>query len=315
MVHTPQTQGVDDVLTGLQPPKSTEQLSCEAKGGRWDPNTKTCILPLDSPPIEGGGGRPVVFKDTGKVSDKGRPLGFAIDAREDPALAQQQAIERGQQEITAEGRALAEQGFETQPSPTEESPGLVPGVSLQEAGIVAVRDGVPRALTLAGGAAVAGATIGLAAGPAAPVVSPTLAIAAGAVTFIGSISASMLSNMNSQRTDDVNAQQRVLDEGKQTLNDWVTMAAADPTRRQEARFQFQQQLQLIQDAHVQMVTDTNGDLAKFETAIPNLAEFNTFYSGGGERDALESDMDRALRGQMTPAEVNFRMMELAGRRT
>ena len=121
----------------------------------------------------------------------------------------------------------------------------------------------------------------------------------------------MISNMKGQRTDDTNAQQRVLDEGKQTLKDWSTMAKSDPTNREFYLSQFNIQLQLIQDAHVQMLTDTNADVAKFESAIPNLAEFNSFYSLGGERDALVNDMVISLQ---TPVSIDYSMIELTQRR-
>ena len=198
-----------------------------------------------------------------------------------------------------------------EPSPTTPTEGLIPGVELSEAAIVGIREAIPRALTLAGGAAIAGATAGLVTGGAASI---PLAVAAGAVAFTGSITSSILSNVKSQRTDDVNAQQRTLDEGKQTLQDWTTQAAADPSNRAFFISQFNSQLQLIQDAHVQMLTDTNVDVAKFETAIPNLAEFNSFYNEGGERDALISEMLRSLGGGVGDLELNFRMIEMANRR-
>ena len=217
-------------------------------------------------------------------------------------------------ETTRQAEEAARLVGRTQPSPTTPTEGLVPGVDLGEAVTVGIREAIPRALTIAGGSAIAGATLGLATGPAAPVVSPVLAASAAAVTFTGSITASILSNVKSQRTDDTNAQQRVLDEGKQTLQDWTTQAAADPSNRGFFISQFNSQLQQIQDAHVQMLTDTNADVAKFETATPNLAEFNSFYNEGGERDALLSEMLRSLSGGVGDLELNFRMMEMANRR-
>ena len=118
--------------------------------------------------------------------------------------------------------------------------------------------------------------------------------------------------MKSQRTDNTNAQQRVLDEGKQTLKDWSTLAKADPTNREFYLAQFNSVKQDIQNAHVQMLTDTNADVPKFESAIPNLEEFNTFYARGGELEALETDMRIALQ---TPVSIDYSMIELTKRRT
>lgn len=182
------------------------------------------------------------------------------------------------------------------------------GLDVGQAAIAGVRDAIPRALTLAGGAAVAGATAGLATGGVASV---PLAVAAAAVTFVGSITASMISNFKSQRTDTTTAQQRVLDEGKQTMNDWATAAKNDPSNRMFYLSQFNKQSAQIDQAHRQMKLDTSRDLAKFETAIPNLAEFNSFYSAGGERDELNEAMRIAL---LAPAPEGYDMLELTNRR-
>ena len=63
-----------------------------------------------------------------------------------------------------------------------------------------------------------------------------------------------------------------------------------------------------------MIQDTNSDVTKFETGIPNIEEFNSFYSDGGERDALDADFRLALTGQLPQNVVEFRMLELTNRR-
>ena len=62
-----------------------------------------------------------------------------------------------------------------------------------------------------------------------------------------------------------------------------------------------------------MKLDTSRDVTKFETAIPNLAEFETFYSRDGERDFLVVDMRVNLAAPIDP-ELVYRMAELRGRR-
>ena len=320
-----------DVTPGLPEDTRTPQQKCEDKGGFWDADRGVCILVKKedkAPPIE----VPKVVPGTPETfrSKEGRLSGIDIDGKtflglspdEVREIAQRDLLKKAQPEGTAPvGTAAAQvRGAEearrlvgqVEPSPTEPTPGLVPGVDLGEAAIVGIREAIPRALTLAGGAAVAGAAAGLATGGVASV---PLAIGAAAVTFVGSITASILSNVKSQRTDDTTAQQRVLDEGKQTLQDWTTQAAADPSNRGFYISQFNLQKQMIQDAHVQMITDTNADRLKFETSVPNLAEFNSFYSVGGELDALESEMLRSLGGGVGELELNFRMIEMANRRT
>ncbi|KKL94853.1 hypothetical protein LCGC14_1860580, partial [marine sediment metagenome] len=49
----------------------------------------------------------------------------------------------------------------------------------------------------------------------------------------------------------------------------------------------------------------------FETALPNLAEFETFYSTGGERDSLNNEMRNAL---IAPVPEGYDLFELTVRR-
>ncbi len=322
-----------DVTPGLPKDTRTPKQKCEDKGGFWDAERGVCILVKKedkvTPPPEVPKVDPTT-PETFRSADTGALSGIDIDGKtflglrpqDVRQIAERDLLKREQPEGTAPvGTAQAQARSaeeaerlvgQTQPSPTTPTEGLVPGVDSGEALIVGFREAIPRALTLAGGAAVAGAAAGLATGG---VLSVPLAIGAAAITFVGSITASILSNVKSQRTDDTNAQQRVLDEGKQTLQDWTTQAAADPSNRGFYISQFNKQLQQIQDAHVQMLTDTNADVLKFETSVPNLAEFNSFYSVGGERDALQSEMLRSLGGGVGELELNFRMIEMANRRT
>ncbi len=327
MVDLAKTTAVGKIVKAVQEKKQekTAKQVCEANGGRWDEEKQVCIFPqreeitpLEVPRVDPK--IPEVFREKdGELSGidiKGKTF-LGLSPEEVNQIAQRNLEKTQLPEGTAPvgtaqaaaeqqaiGQQLAGQVGQIQPSvttPTE----LDVGESLT----VGFREAIPRALTLAGGAAVAGAAAGLVTtGGAASI---PLAIAGAAVTFTGSIAASMLRNMEGQRTDNTNAQQRVLDEGKQAAQGWVTLAASDPSRRQESLFQFNSVLQQIQDAHVQMITDTNADDLKFESAVPNLAEFNSFYALGGEKDVLEADMDRALQGQMNFQEVEYRMLALA----
>jgi len=137
------------------------------------------------------------------------------------------------------------------------------------------------------------------------------AIIGGAIGFIAGITGGMISNMKSQRTDTTTAQQRILDEGKQTMKDWATMAKADPANRMFYLSEYNKVSSQIHQAYRQMKLDTSQDLAKFETALPNLAEFEAFYSPGGERDALDIEMQSALQAV---APENYEMLELSYRR-
>ena len=323
--------------------KSSAQIECEAKGGKYDLNTQTCVLPEPKAPtpkeLEGltlkkdtpetvvpdaNLTTPEFIKDeeTGNITGVTLPDGstFFGTPKEINEIVRKSNLrtlppagtvplgtaQRGAEQLAA-GQQLAAQVGQIGPST-----GLVPtDLSQTEALTQGVVNSIPSAIRLAGGAAIAAGTIGAVAAPVTGGLSiPAAAAIGGAIGFIAGIAGGMISNFNSQRTDNTNAQQRVLDEGKQTLMDWVTLSKADPANRNFYLKQFNNQLQLIQDAHVQMLTDTNADLGKFESAVPNLAEFDSFYSEGGERDALLNEMRNAL---LTPSDVNYELLALTER--
>ena len=131
--------------------------------------------------------------------------------------------------------------------------------------------------------------------------------------LLATIASSMITEFKGQRTDTINAQKRVLDEGKQNLNDWATLAAADPANRGVYVKNFNNQLAQIEQAYRQMKLDTSRDVLKFETALPDLAEFEAFYSTSGERDFAITKMFQSLQIQTDP-EYIYQMAELSNRR-
>lgn len=233
-------------------------------------------------------------------------------------LAIQNASSRG----GLEDQALIDQIGQTAPSSTEPTPGLIPGVDLGESLTQSVVGAVPRALTLAGIAASSGAAIGagvgLAGGPAAPVTVPVGATAGavigGVLTFAGSLGASIKSNIEEQRGDDINSQLRVLTDGKQNMQDSATRAA-DPTQKQDAVESFNAMKQRIQNAHIKVLADQDADILDFDTATNAIGEFNVFYGPGGELEQLEADMALSLAGGQDPAVIEYRMIELATRKS
>ena len=159
------------------------------------------------------------------------------------------------------------------------------GLNVEEGLTTALVSQLPKALTFGIGAA---AVTGAGTNP--------LSIIAGVGTFLGTLTSGIISNFSGQRRDTTTAQQRVLDEGKQTMNDWVTMAESDPANKAQYLAEFNKVAAQIDQAFRQMKLDTSEDVAKFETALPNLAEFEAFYAAGGERDVLNQDMRNSLIG-------------------
>ena len=190
------------------------------------------------------------------------------------------------------------------------------GLDIGEGVVTGLTDAIPAAIksagAIAGGGAVIGGAIGTAGGPLGTGGGAALGAAiGGAAGFTGSLASSMISSFKGQRRDTTTAQQRVLDEGKQTMADWVTMAANDPINRARYLNEYNKVASQIDQAYRQMKLDTSLDVTKFETALPNLAEFEAFYADGGEKDVLDADMQTSL---LAPTPPEYAMLELTNRR-
>jgi len=291
--------------SALPPAGTIEASTTRGEGGATQitlPDGRTFLAKLSNEDIQSiarGEQRRAAFASG---QPQGQGLGQGVGGTIQPIGAAQTQIE---QQIEAErlGRQLGQFG-QLSISPT--------GLDVGEAAITGIVDAIPRALGLAAGAATAVGIGTAATGAGLPIAAP-LALAVGAATFVGSVGASIFRNFKEQRTDTTTAQQRVLDEGKQNLNDWATLAASDPVNRGIYVARFNQQLALIAQAYRQMKLDTSRDIAKFETALPNLAEFETFYNLQGERDYLVARMRLSLSVSQDP-EFIYQMQELSDRR-
>ena len=294
-------------------PEPTEQEKCSQRGGTWDPISQTCIFPAKKPKEKP---RPEVDTEGAVLRRKsgtnyispitGEVISKEAYEQEKQQITTGQALTRGQAQQAEESQRLAAQIGQFAPTPIEPT-----GLDFGEALTSGVVDAIPNALKLAATGAGVGLTAGLAGGPAAPITVPAGAAVGAVAGFVGGISSGIISSFKGQRRDTTTAQQRVLDEGKQTMKDWATMAEADPANRAFYLSEYNKVAAQIDAAYRQMKLDTSRDLAKFETALPNLAEFEAFYAAGGERDVLEIEMRNAL---ISPSSPEYKLMELAQRR-
>lgn len=313
--------------------------ACQAKGGRWDANTRSCIMP---PPQQ----TTTETKNTGQPQERlkptltnpevftdksGRPSGITLpDGRTFLGLNQNDVNKIAQKDIqsrqlpegtapvgTAQNQldaAMEAQALQGQVGQFDQL-GLSndPLLNQEQALRQGIVGAIPRALSLA----VTGAGVGLAGGAVAgggvgtPITAPTGAAIGAVAGFVGGISSSMISEYRGQRRDTINAQKRVLDEGKQTMKDWATLAEADPANKAFYLSQYNAVAAQIDQAYRQMKLDTNRDIAKFETALPDLAEFEAFYAAGGEKDTLDQEMRNSL---LVPSSPEYKMLELTQRR-
>lgn len=311
------------------------QRECEAKGGTWDSEKNVCILPEPEPkpepkpepvtPPRVDPTTPETFTDpnTGRASGITLPDGrtfLGLSPEEVDLIAMQQQQRTARPEGTAPvgtAQALSDAAFRGEQLAGQvgqfQQLGVSPtGVDIGEALTAGVVDSIPSAIKLAGQFGVGAAAIGGAAtAPAGGVGAIPAAAVGAAVGFVAGITGGMISNFKSQRRDTTTAQQRVLDEGKQNMKDWATLAKSDPANKAFYLAEYNKQSAQIDQAYRQMKLDVSEDAAKFETALPNLAEFEAFYSAGGERDTLNLEMQNSLLAQSPP---NYDMVELAYRR-
>jgi len=339
-----------DLTAGLQQQGEEEiaKAKCLGEGGRWDEKNKVCIFPEDelglprfprkdfftqSFPEEDKGpskapGTLEGFTDveTGRTTGLTLPDGrtFLGLSRDEVAQISGAFQKRGLPEGLPRVGTAQEQvnrGFEAeqlrgQVGQFGQLPVSPTRLDFGEATTVGIINSIPRALSFAATGALAGGVVGGTAGAAAAPITGGLSIPAGAALgavggFIDGLTSSMISNLKSQRSDTTTAQQRVLDEGKQTMKDWATLAEADPANKAFYLAQYNKVASQIDQSYRQMKLDTNRDVCKFESAIPNLAEFEAFYAPGGDIDTLDQEMRNAL---LSPVSPEYKMLELAQRR-
>lgn len=256
---------------------------------------------------------------TGVTLPGGRTF-LGLSPEEIAQVAAGEAARTAQPEGTVPGgtaQARAEQQFESQQLAGQVGEfgqlGIDPtGLNIEQALTEGVIGSIPSAIRLAASAGVGAAALGaVATAPAGGIGAVPAAAIGASAGFVAGIVGGMTSSFKGQRRSTTTAQQRTLDEGKQTMADWARWAQADPGNKAFYLSQFNQVSAQIDQAYRQMKLDTSRDLGKFETALPNLAEFEAFYAGGGERDELDSAMRTAL---LTPSNINYDMLEMANRR-
>lgn len=322
-----------------------KKRDCEAKGGIWDEGNQTCNLSQDpaarlvtklknqnlgklpetapETPERAPLTTPEVFENQrGITIPDGRTfLGLNTDDVANVAeLEQRRTLPPGTQPVgTAQAQleaGIRAQQLQSQVGQFQQGPISPTGLDIGEAATTGIIESIPSAIRLGFQGALAGGIIRGGAGVAGAPITGGLSIAGGAAIgaiggFIAGITSSMLSNFAEQRRDTTTAQQRVLDEGKQTMKDWVTLAESDPANKVFYLAQYNKVLSQIDQAYRQMKLDTNRDVVKFETALPSLAEFEAFYAAGGEKDTLNFEMRNALAASASP---EYKMLELSNRR-
>lgn len=283
-------------------PKSNAQLTCEAKGGRWDEINKTCILPTPraDPALE-------TFTDpkTGRASGITTPSGktyLGLGPDDVDLIAQGEAARVARPEGTAPvgtAQRLADENrrklrlaanvgqidFETA-SQLEEQ-----GINIREvihAGIQGIDLKAAAIAAGAGGAAGASAAV-----PTGGLSIPATAAIAGGGTLIYDFFNDVKKNIKDQRQDLVTVKTKELRQRKTAMNNYIQAANMNPAESEDFILAYNMEKSLIIRDYNTLVKRGNEDLEFWGTdATPQIVEYQVFFES--VQPSLDARMQQAI---------------------
>lgn len=205
-----------------------------------------------------------------------------------PTVQQEQAqmVEQQRQQQIAAQLGQTPQPVISQPMQQVDANGVP--IDWKQVGLSTAADpGVwTRAATFAAAGAVAGGTAGLGIG----------AVPGALIGFGIGIAASVMSNIKSQKTENIQSQRLVLTDGQANLNYLALLAQADPQNSDKYVDSFNEQLDRIAEAHANLKADTmsNLNLMVEQDGTKELQRFENFYAAGGRYDYYKQKMQNAL---------------------
>lgn len=295
-------------------PKNQAKLSCEAKGGRWDEASQSCIMPppANVNPSQGkvevgrnvdsqGGAIGTVTLPDGRtfmglspeevnqiagaekarvaLPENAQPMGTAQRMAANQASIQQ-AIQQGQ-------GMLANPNL----SGVQESP-----VDWTQAVTAGSLGNLPSVLTRAGAGAAAGAAIGS--------VVPGIGTVAGGVVggvggLISAIWSGTESNIKKQQSGEIAKTKDVLSAARTNIRALAMIVSKDPSKAEDAIGLYYQQMAQVQRAQRKLQLETSGNLNKFmNDGTSDLSDFELFLQPGGYADLqLARIQQAAMSGQ------------------
>lgn len=315
-------------------PLSPEE-ECKRKGWIWDKITQSCVNPSIKDPTNKTTSpvtqqvptkKPEVITDqtTGKLTGVVKPDGSSyvgISPQDVRAISGQVTkdtqLPQGTEPLgTAVMQAQAQQQAEMLASQIAQSSGIQ-GIQKDINGNFIDGNGTPinwkqvgyataadkSAWTTIGTLAAGGAYLGSLAAPGAGTV---IGIIGGALLGLG---VSTLSNIRSQKSDNLQAQKISLTNGQTNLNKLTLLVQADPARAPEYIDGFNAQLDKIAQAYANLRADASSDLNLItaQDGTTELARFANFYAQGGAAEYYKQKMALAIAAPNSQAAL----MELA----
>lgn len=278
-------------------PKNEEQ-ACVARGGIWDANLKTCIMPSKQetpsatttktptpPPAQ----PEAIRNEQGALNGVSLPNGSIYPNMRPEDIAQQMKLQQAktqlpqgmQEQGTAQNIAInnerlaqltqmAAQGMLT---PQELQAITGNSIDVGQAAGAGLMASVPTAI----GGAVAGATAGAIAGSSVPIAGTLIGAGAGA---IGGFLVAMRGNIKEQQSESFAADQAALSKGQMMLRGLITDTNQHPENAAENIQLFYQTLNMIDAAHAKTWKDSQENLNRFlgNDGTEQLAKFEVFNS-------------------------------------
>lgn len=330
MVKNP-FQLIDETLTGISKAitdpnrdpnykEAQERRKCEQRGGIWNSNTKTCMLP----------------KAKGPTSTSTDPIKTPSEIEKERwnTLTKEQKVQEvknlrktGGQPGAAEALQIKDQEALRQQAMAQRIAQLRQmGVSEAELAVIqeapidwgqALSAGVANVIPSVAGGAIGGALVGgvAGAGVGSTITAPAGAILGGIGGFITGLFNGVRANIKSQQKGEINSAVDVLTAAKSNLRQLRMIAQSDPTKAEYALEEYYKQLSLVRQAQRKVQLETQGNLNKFmEDGTDILSDFDLFLMSGGYADLQRIRLEEAaLSGQpATPEQIiQFYQEELA----
>lgn len=252
-----------------QDPDKKSRESCMAKGGKWDPSTKTCIMPQKQTETETAktqepSNANQVFRD-----ESGRASGVTINGKTYLGLSPQEVEGLLASEQAKQGGPATqqfEQGITTQQQAQQQANLLqTPGMELTPDGRQVVQDGGVVSNVATGGAALAGGIVGAKSGAAVgTLIAPGIGtIIGGIVGGIGGAIGGAYVKQRVQKTQSIKQANKVFTQAKTNKGEILNMINAGLVTEGQARSLWQEEKQNIAASQAYLKRQTQSDLNNF----------------------------------------------------
>ena len=322
-VNSPKEEPKTKLPQAISDASNFRKNACEARGGRWDEATQTCIMPEKTPEVVEDKPKTDIgaFRDveTGELSgfsvgdkdflgvspkDVRETLTKEAESRELPLGGQAEAVlEKQRQQLQKQGAGLVASVGAT---PSDEIlRQLESQITAGQASYVgALASAVPGIIPDLLTGAATGAGIALVAGQAGPQVAvpeeivtvPVAAAIVGVVNVIKGFYSDFVRDVARQKSELIETPIRTLSETKPRISEIINAQNANPENAVANRDSFNNQIAFIDLAYEDLKDLTDDQLNKFlgDTGINQIQEYEVFYALDGERDGFIRDMQLAL---------------------